>query len=1039
MNPQSSPETAPPPSAQAFAPPGLRRMAWGLLLFSGLLLLLVAVVAWRTWRQSEREAIARLQAQTVFFAGGLHEHYAQAGLLARIMAREIRSRPEMLSHPAQAQRWLQANLPLFPQAITLNLAAPDRQLIASATLPLAARPNLALYHAIQPGMDEAAKQSGLEIGWPVVGPVVRQLVTPLRYSVRDAQGHLLAIIGIPISSRVLLSRLKAISNVLTAAYPDIAVGMIRTDGHLLARWPEPHTGNLAAFYARRRQGVLFRDMEQHPGARSGVVTGHMDADPQSRPFARLVVWRRVPGYPVVAYVAIPLRNLAALWWRHMWPIFTGLILLFLLIWLGYRRIAAMARDLQRNHVYEQVLSSAGQLALQTDQPQSLLQKVAQLLTQHSLAREVQVIWEQPAERTTPGAKAGMAMEQLLQRALRTRRLVQADAAAAVALPLSRESENCCVLLLQGLTGYADLARDGFLMLKRLQTLLNEALDYLDLRRTLRDERDQQHWLARHDHLTGLPNRNELATYLNEAKARADRHEKLLAVAMLDLDDFKPVNDMHGHAAGDALLKELGQRLLDGARKTDFVARLGGDEFIFVFEDIPHMEDLEAALARVEKAVAVPFLLPDGTAIQVGGSVGITLYPFDEVDSDGLLRHADQALYAAKARKGARERFWQYFNPGEASTALRLRGRLAEDAVAYFQPVLSLRERKLIGVEALARLRDGKRILAPAEFLPLLGINERRDLSRLMLTQGLALLERLDAAGIHLELSINVDPDVLLDHDCASCLAGAISASAVEPQRVTLEILENGDFLSLPDARERLLSLKATGARVALDDVGSAYSSLLRLKELPVDKIKLDQGFVSDLHEKPANLVFVQSVLALAQGLGAQLVVEGVETETILDALAALDVEAVQGYAIAQPAPAETFVAWARAWTLPESLRLRQAHTLLGAYAAHLHHKSLLEGLHSAELVSAAACNCGLEHFLAQRGQADHPIVQIHRRIAEFLKLPPESRPRAELITVERELAALVEKALRPDAEVSNIAASVSPQECAGWGMSPVTG
>ncbi len=998
-------------SGHAFDPPDLRRMAWGLTLLSATVIALVCAVAWRTWRQVNHEAIARLQAQTAFFASGLHEHYANAELLARIMAREITSHPSVLQHPDQARQLLKDNLPLIPQAITLNLVNANKQIIASATMPRAQLPDLSKYRSILPGVDEAAQQTGLEIGWPVMGAVLHHLVTPLRYPVRDRQGHLLAIIGMPISSSVMLSRLKSVSSVLTSAYPEIAVGMIRTDGHLLARWPQPHTKDLAAFYAKRRTGILFQDLERHPGARTGVAVGYMNADPSSHPFQRLVVWRRVPGYRVVAYVAIPLQNLTTLWWSHMWPTFAGLALLLMMTFLGYRRIAAMARNLQRNHVYEQSLSAAGQLALQTDQPQYLLKKIARMIEHNGLAREAEVYWEKPTKDIPVTPDIG----ELMQRAAHARTLVHTAVDHTAILPLMHESANCCALLLRGLTGYQDLVADDFLMLRRLGLLLNEALDHMDLRRALREERDQQHWLAGHDHLTGLPNRNQLAGYLNEAKARADHHEKLLAVAMLDLDDFKPVNDTHGHAAGDALLKELGQRLLQGARKTDFVARLGGDEFIFVFEDIPHMNDLEAALERIERAVAEPFVLPDGASIQVGGSVGLTLYPFDDVDSDGLLRHADQALYAIKSKKRSRERFWQYFNPGEVSTALRLRERLAEDAVAYFQPILSLRDRRLIGVEALARLRDGNRILSPSEFLPLLGLKERLELSRLMLVQGLALLKKLDAVGMQLELSINVDPDVLLDQDASARLVEAISTTTIEPHRVTLEILENGDFLSVPAARERLLTLKAIGARIALDDVGSAYSSLLRLKELPVDKIKLDQGFVSDLHEKPGNLVFVQSVLALAHGLGAQLIVEGVETETILDAMSALDVEAVQGYAIARPAPADVFLGWAQEWTPATNLVRRQAHTLLGAYAAHLHQKSLLEGLHADELVAATACRCGLEHFVTQCGKADQDILRTHQKIALLLKLPPETRPRADFVAAERDLAALVERALRMEA------------------------
>ena len=525
--------------------------------------------------------------------------------------------------------------------------------------------------------------------------------------------------------------------------------------------------------------------------------------------------------------------------------------------------------------------------------------------------------------------------------------------------------------------------------------------------------------ATHDPLTGLPNRDALAAHMAEAIARAARHEKLLAVALLDLDDFKPVNDTHGHAMGDVLLQEVGRRLEDRLRGTDLVARLGGDEFVLVFEDLAHVDDLEAALARVGEAIHAPFVLPNGASVSVGCSAGVTIYPLDEADPDGLLRHADQALYAVKTKKTGRERYWQCFHPGELVSSRRLREQLARDAVAYFQPVLSLREGRLIGVEALARIRDGERVLAPAEFLYLLGRGERCELSLLMLGQGLALLKRLDDAGVELELdlAVNMEPEALVDRAFLGRFLELLAQAGMPPRRVVLEILEDGDFLSLPAARECLGTLKAAGVRIALDDVGSAYSSLLRLKELPVDKIKLDQGFVRDLHESPGNLVFVQSIQSLARGLDAQLVVEGVETEAILDAMVALDVEAVQGYAIARPMPAADMAAWVEAWRPPALLGARHPTSLLGAYAAHLQRRALTDGCYLENLRGGALPlpplpDGALMRYLEARGWGETPIAQAHRRIAALLDAPPAGRSWEALAAAERELAQLVEDGLR---------------------------
>ncbi|MHB1736369.1 MAG: putative bifunctional diguanylate cyclase/phosphodiesterase [Acidithiobacillus sp.] len=407
-----------------------------------------------------------------------------------------------------------------------------------------------------------------------------------------------------------------------------------------------------------------------------------------------------------------------------------------------------------------------------------------------------------------------------------------------------------------------------------------------------------------DPLTALPNRRALDAELDRAVARADRSEKLLAVCMLDLDGFKPVNDTYGHDAGDYVLQILAKRLQSVLRRTDFVARLGGDEFVILAEELDRMDPLESILDKIGEAVHAPIALEDGQTVRIGLSMGVCIYPFVEGDeSDALLRLADQALYQSKAHKTDREHFWVLF--GEERSVLHTPAQHLLDAGAlevWYQPVLSGGSRKVVGVEALARLRDDNgRILYPAEFLPQLSVDDLTNLSSMVLTQALEDLKKLDNLGWSLWVSFNVVPESFCG-SCVPCLQGVIGASGVAPQRITLEILEGSDFLERNVALSALQGIKEMGIRLALDDVGSAYASLLRLKELPIDEIKLDQGFVRFLGERPQDLHFVRTIQDLASELQLDLVVEGVETPDILDAMLTTGVPYLQGYAISKPLP-----------------------------------------------------------------------------------------------------------------------------------------
>ncbi len=555
-------------------------------------------------------------------------------------------------------------------------------------------------------------------------------------------------------------------------------------------------------------------------------------------------------------------------------------------------------------------------------------------------------------------------------------------AATAALPIRRGGAPWGVLSIAS-ARKGVFTQEMLQLLARVGELIGRALDECDLKEQLRAERAAQSRMARHDPLTSLPNRLALSEHLPQAMARARRQERMLAVAMLDLDNFKPINDQFGHAAGDFLLREIGVRLRQAMRTTDFVARLGGDEFAFVLEGLAQTEDAEVAAERIRAAIEAPIALPEGTSVTVGGSLGMTLYPLDDADGEVLLRHADVALYGIKERKGPRGRCWDVYRPSQekGATTTVLRGLLARGQVrVHYQPIIDLQAGTVVGVEALARIEKGSRLVYPGEFLPHLSVDERKDLSRQVLEQGLDDLRRWDAAGLRLDISFNAEPDVLMRADALPCLDATASASGIEPSRITVELLESGEFLSLERALVRVQEIRARGVRVALDDVGSAYSSLLRLRTLPVDKIKLDQAFVRELHGRPDDLLFVLTVQALARGLDCALVVEGVETADILDALSVLGVKEAQGYAIARPMPAAALAAWLAEWVGEPATR--EPRTLLGAYASHLEWTQTLRGLPSPSMLADKAGDahaCPIGCFFDRVGLHGTALGEAHKR------------------------------------------------------------
>jgi diguanylate cyclase (GGDEF)-like protein/PAS domain S-box-containing protein len=424
---------------------------------------------------------------------------------------------------------------------------------------------------------------------------------------------------------------------------------------------------------------------------------------------------------------------------------------------------------------------------------------------------------------------------------------------------------------------------------------------------LKESLDHQ---ARHDALTGLPNRYLLNEQLDQAVARAARHDQRLAVLFMDLDGFKEINDAFGHAAGDELLRGVAKRLRGCMRASDVLARIGGDEFVLLATDLVEAVDAYTIAARIRRALASPFRLGGHEAF-VTVSIGISNFPQDAANADQLLARADTAMYRVKSNgKDAIESF----DPGMQPDALErleleaeLRHAQSRDELSmHYQPQLELATGKVVGFEALLRWNHPRLgNVPPGRFIP---IAER---TGLIAEIGRFALERamhdfqLTHPSSTLRLAVNVSASQFFRRDLVEVVTQALAKSGLPAERLELELTESVLMRNVDEAAERLARLRELGVQIAIDDFGTGYSSLAYLRSMPVDRLKIDRCFVArigDAVEGKSGAALVGGMIALAHGLGLEVVAEGVETTEQAECLKACGCDLVQGYLYGKPAP-----------------------------------------------------------------------------------------------------------------------------------------
>ncbi len=416
-----------------------------------------------------------------------------------------------------------------------------------------------------------------------------------------------------------------------------------------------------------------------------------------------------------------------------------------------------------------------------------------------------------------------------------------------------------------------------------------------------------------DELTGLPNRRALNTAA--AELLADEPDRKVALLLIDLNDFKEVNDTLGHEAGDQLLVGLGQRMAREVRPGDLLVRLGGDEFAVLIDDYDDPSDAEAAAWRLLSSLEEPFPIHD-LQLRAGASIGIACSPLHGSTPRELLSCADIAMYRAKlARTGVQ--LHDGALPGTALDRLALAGELDRaladgQIVPYFQPQIDPRTGRLTGMEALARWEHPTRgTLAPAEFLAAIEqMNLSRRLTLRMLETAATFAAQCARAGLEVPVSVNLAAANLMDEALVGDLTDILRIHGLPSDRLRLEITE-GIVMADPDRAIALLQrIRALGIGVSLDDFGTDNSSLSYLNRLPVDELKIDRSFIADLTTNPRTHAIVASILALAHTLGLRSTAEGIEERESLELLSTMNCDAVQGFYIARPMLATDFIDWA---------------------------------------------------------------------------------------------------------------------------------
>jgi diguanylate cyclase (GGDEF)-like protein len=461
------------------------------------------------------------------------------------------------------------------------------------------------------------------------------------------------------------------------------------------------------------------------------------------------------------------------------------------------------------------------------------------------------------------------------------------------------------------------------MLLLSMTLLTSIMDARTQSRTnklaasLQVANQQLKHIAFRDPLTGLANRLVFEDQLDSAVLRAQEGNRRLAILFIDLDGFKPINDSFGHAVGDEVLKQVGQRLSQVARQGDVVARVGGDEFLMLLENHPDRATAATVAMRVRDALSQVFEV-DGRGMHLSCSIGIVVHP-DHGPRARLIANADAAMYAAKRAGGSVHCFYEAEMATDAEMQIALQRDLRQaldqggkGLELYYQPKIHAQSRQTAAVEALIRWHHPTRgTVSPAQFIP---VAERFGLIGALgdwvINDAFRQMRQWQKEGLRMRVAVNLSMHQLRQNDLVERIAKALREHRIEPDLVTFEVTESAAMEDTQTSLRMFDQLAALGVRLSIDDFGTGYSSLSYLRKLPARQLKIDRSFINDLKPEGDARAIVNAVVQLAHALGLHVVAEGVETAEQERILLEIGCDALQGFRYAKPMPAKRLAIWA---------------------------------------------------------------------------------------------------------------------------------
>ncbi len=919
-----------------------------LLVFTTIMVALIAGTSWylmAAWNAQKHNTNQQLADTTQLTRVAVRNHLVRYAQALDFLGEQIQTADP--THDPAAARAMLLNVQHALHGLdALNLVAADGHLLASTALPTQgpdadqnAKPRLRAFLA-----DLRAHPGQMRLWHPILSPLTQTLVLHIGRVVTGPQGARFYLVGgLSIATENALYRSLLPYRGWSQG---LQLGVQDEHGYWYGRWPLPSKGDLNAFFTMPHSGAIHQAIAAHPASLRGVIAGALSADASGQPYVG--AFRRLEGFPLVAFAVLPRAELRAAWWSQVrMPLAAtaavAVALTSLLFWslAIQRRWVREAQTLLRQA--EQAATERGQAAEQfirilNDLPSGVLVFASDGRVQYCSGGFARMLEIAAHPRELIGRTWRMIWDLVEPLHVGGR-----DALAQVKV-LFHEHQSAI-----------DEAwlTDGRVMLRHYHPLLDKHGHSIGAMWIIQDvteqkrQEDQIRQLAARDPLTGLPNRRAFEALL-EATLHGNRSD--LALGIADLDDFKTINDRLGHAAGDILLREVSRRLAHVLRRpnpsfqqrdVDFLARIGGDEFAMLLHHDQDPARLQRVAGRIMTAMREPIDL-DGQLLSVRLSLGLAVRTATE-DAQTLMRQADMALYAAKAAGRNQARVFNAemqaaMDQREAWVAA-IEQALQEHRLELFvQPILHARADStghsciVTQAEALLRLRDAKgQVHAAAAFEFVLDdarITAR--VGRWVLDEAAGWLARWNAGGQMLSLAVNISPRHFLSAPFLDHVRTVLQSHPDLPeQSLVLELTERGTMLDSDTVRARIEACRLLGVQVSLDDFGTGNASLTHLQDLAVSTIKIDRRFIRDILQDAKALSITYGMVHTAQMLGVRVVAESVETPEQAQVLVAMGCTHLQGYAVAWPMPAVELTGWLRQWPqlLPWAVDLGRPNAL----------------------------------------------------------------------------------------------------------------